>query len=178
MNELEERLATQAELIESLEAELKIAKAGRRAADGEQAEGDESAELRGLLEKKDAVIAELEKDLEDQSRKISKLRGSENETTRLKSLAENDKVEIEKLKGEITQLREQLAAGSPQSGADAGGLTGKLGQHEQAIDELKNTIDEKDARIAELAETAREWKRKYEFLAAEEPEAYKPAAHE
>ncbi len=170
---LEERLATQTEIIETLESELKAAKAAQRAREDETTELNE---LREAVEQKDEVIAEQQRDIEDQAQKLTRLRGSENETKRLEALAEQDKKRIEKLEREITQLREMLSSGgSDQTGA--GDLAGKLEQHEESIAGLASPLEAKDAPRVALSESGGEHERKYEFVSTDARDGYKSAAH-
>jgi chromosome segregation ATPase len=172
---LEERLNTQAELIQSLEADLKTARLAHKSGD------DKSHEIERLtkqLETKNQVIAALEADTDDQQRKLSKLRGSESETMRLKALTEKDRSEIDGLQREIAQLREALArqtAAAAASGNNAE-LETKLKERENSVTRLMGTIKEHEATIKRLNESNDSWKRKYQFLAADQPDAYKNSA--
>jgi chromosome segregation ATPase len=174
--ELEGRLNTQAELIQSLEADLKTAKLAHKTG------GDKHHEIERLtkeLETKNQVIATLEADNDDQQRKLSKLRGSEGDSVRVTALTEKDRGEIEALQLEVTQLRETLsrqsAATSPASGNNAE-LEAKLKEREQSVTRLMGTIKEHENTIKKLTEAADAWKRKYQFLASDQPDAYKNAA--
>jgi peptidoglycan hydrolase CwlO-like protein len=176
---LEERLNTQAELIQSLEADLKTAKRSHKSG------GDKHHEIERLtkeLETKSQIIATLEADTDEQQRKLSKLRGSESETVRLKALTAKDRSEIEVLQREVTQLREALArqsgvAMSPASGNNAD-LEAKLKERENSVTRLMGTIKEHEATIKKLTESSDSWKRKYQFLATDQPDAYKSAAEQ
>lgn len=166
---LEERLATQAEIIETLESELKAAKAAQRSREDETTELNE---LREAVEQKDRVIAEQQRDIEDQAQRLTRLRGSESETERLKALTEQDKKRIEELEREIMQLREMLSSGGPdQAGA------GRLEQHEEPIADLASTLEANDAPVAALSESGGEHERKYQFVSADARNGYKSAAH-
>jgi chromosome segregation ATPase len=100
---LEERLNTQAELIQALEADLKTARLGQKAAAAHPSAGSsedkhlELEQLRKELETKSQIIQRLQTDADEQQRKLAKLRGSESETTRLKALTEKDRSEIDTL---------------------------------------------------------------------------------
>jgi chromosome segregation ATPase len=172
---LEERLNTQAELIQSLEADLKTARLSHKAGD------DRHHELERLtkeLETKNQVIAQLQADADDQQRKLSKLRGSESETVRLKALTEKDRGEIDALQQEVTQLREAVARQSgvtPASGNNAE-LEAKLKDRENSVTRLMGTIKEHETAIKKLTESAESWKRTYQFLATDDPGAYKNTA--
>ncbi len=176
---LEERLNTQAELIQSLEADLKKARLSHKPGD------DKSHEIERLtkeLETKNQVIAALEADTDEQQRKLAKLRGSESETVRLKALTEKDRSEIETLQREIAQLREALARQSSAAAAAAAAsgnnaeLEAKLKERENSVTRLMGTIKEHEATIKKLTESSDSWKRKYQFLASDQPDAYKSAA--
>ena len=125
---LEERLNTQAELIQSLEVDLKAARLSQKAAESKAAESraaeskatesktGKTAEVEKLtkeLEAKNQTIAELQVYADEQQKKVARLRSSESETMRLKALTENGRDEIEQLTTEVTQLREALATAPP-----------------------------------------------------------------
>jgi hypothetical protein len=172
---LEERLNTQADLIQSLEADLKTARLSHKAGDDRHHEVER---LTKDLETKNQVIAQLQADADDQQRKLSKLRGSESETVRLKALTEKDRSEIDVLQHEVIQLREALARQgnvTPASGNNAE-LEAKLKERENSVTRLMGTIKEHEAAIKKLTESAESWKRKYQFLAADQPDAYKNSA--
>jgi hypothetical protein len=171
---LEERLNTQAELIQTLEADLKAARLGQKAAASNDDKHREIEQLRKELETKNQVIVQLQADTDEQQRRLSKLRGSESETVRLKALTEKDRSEIEILQREITELREAAAAvnaGAPASSepdSDA-----KIRERDGSITRLMNTVKEHETTIKKLTELADSWKRKYQFIASDSPEAYK-----
>src|SRR4029077_9268082 len=107
-----------------------------------------------------------------------KLRGSESETMRLKAATEKDRSEIDALEREVAQLREGLSRQSAGSGAGASSaeLESKLRDREQSLTRLMGTIKEHEAAIKKLTESAESWKRKYQFLASDSPDAYKTVA--
>ncbi len=174
---LEERLNQQAELIQSLEADLKTARLSQKSGGGQH---DELERLTKELEAKNQIIAKLEADDDEQQRKLAKLRGSESETVRLKALTDKDRGEIDALQREITQLRETLARQSASAAAAASGnnadLEAKLKERENSVTRLMGTIKEHETTIKKLTESADSWKRKYQFLATDQPDAYKNAA--
>ncbi len=174
---LEERLNTQAELIQSLEADLKTARLAHKPDD------DKAGEVERLTQElatKNEVVARLEADLDEQQRRLGKLRGSESETVRLKALTEKDRSEIDALQHEVVQLRETLArqagVGAPPASANSAKLEAKLKEREQSVTRLMGTIKEHEATIKKVTESAEGWKRKYQFLATDSPEAYKSTA--
>ena len=153
---LEERLNTQAELIQTLEADLKTARLSHKAGDDKH---QEIERLTKELETKNQLIVQLQADTDEQQRKLSKLRGSEGETVRLKALTEKDRSEIEALQLEVTQLRETLArqsaaATSPASGNNAE-LEAKLKEREQSVTRLMGTIKEHENTIKKLTRVGR-----------------------
>jgi len=172
---LEARLNAQAEVITTLEADLKTARAMARTSDEKN---HEIERLHKELEIKNKALTQLEADSDDQQRKLSKLRSSESETMRLRAMTEKDRTDIDALEREVSQLREALA--KPDSGADAGAskaeLETKLREREQSVARLVSTIKEHEATIKKLGDTAESWKRKYQFLASDSPDAYKTAA--
>jgi chromosome segregation ATPase len=185
---LEQRLNAQAEVIQTLEAELKLARMAQKSG------GDKNHEIERLqkdverlqkeLETKTSVITQMQNDVDDQQRKLAKLRGSESETVRLRAISEKDRGSIEALEREIATLREALAqrASTPvpvSATSGAGGspeLEAKLKEREQSVTRLMGTIKEHEATIKKLTESADSWKRKYQFLATDSPDAYKAAA--
>jgi chromosome segregation ATPase len=172
---LEERLNTQADLIQSLEADLKATRLAHKPSD------DKAAEVERLtkeLATKNQAIERLEADIDNQQRKIGKLRGSESETQRLKALTEKDRGEIDTLQREVVQLRETVARQAAEAAASANTaeLEAKLEEREQSITRLMATIKEHEVAIKKLTESSESWKRKYQFLASDAPEAHKSAA--
>lgn len=93
--EFELRLDTQAELIQTLEEDLRTARNAMRNREDTTAE---VKKLRNELEMKNEVIARLQTDADERERKLARLRGSESESMRLKS--------------EIAGLKEALSNGS------------------------------------------------------------------
>jgi chromosome segregation ATPase len=170
---LEGRLNTQAELIQALEADLKGARASQKSG------GEKSQEIERLhkeLETKTQVITQLQADVDDLQRKLAKLRGSESETMRLKAMTEKDRSAMDAMEREIAQLREALSrqdAGPTGGNAD---LEAKLKERENSVTRLMGTIKEHEAAIKKLTESAESWKRKYQFLSSDTPDAYKSAA--
>jgi chromosome segregation ATPase len=171
---LEERLNTQAELIQSLEADLKKARLSQKAG---TEHNDELARLTKELESKTAIIEKLQADVDEQQRKLAKLRGSESETVRLKAMTEKDRGEIDSLQREVAQLREALAKQAAVAAANSNNadLEAKLKERESSLTRLMGTIKEHESTIKKLTETADSWKRKYQFLASDQPDAYKSA---
>jgi chromosome segregation ATPase len=180
--ELETRLNTQAELIQSLEADLKTAKVMHKSGDEKGAELErlhkELDDKNKELETKNQVVRQLQADADEQQRKLAKLRGSESETMRLKAISEKDRGSIDALEREITQLREALARQSNGAAGshDNADLEAKLKERDTAVARLMGTVKEHEATIKKLSESAESWKRKYQFLSTDAPDAYKAAA--
>ena len=57
--------------------------------------------------------------------------------------------------------------------ADSAELESKLRDREQTLTRLMGTIKEHEATIKKLTESAESWKRKYQFLSSDSPDAYK-----
>jgi chromosome segregation ATPase len=163
--ELESRLNMQAELIQSLESDLKLARATQRSGDAQM---QEMERVHQELAAKDQLITQLQADVDEQQRKLAKLRGSESETVRLKAISEKERTTIDALEREIAQLREALAR---QGEEDADG-SAKLKERDASIARMLTTIKEHEANIKQLTESADSWKRKYQFLATDAPDAY------
>ena len=171
---LEERINVQAELIQSLEADLKTARLAHKTGDDKHQELDRLAKE---LEAKNQIIARLQADADDQQRKLSKLRGSESETVRLKALTEKDRSEIDALQREVTELRDALSRQNAAAQASANAeIEAKLKDRENSVTRLMGTIKEHETTIKKLNESADSWKRKYQFLATDQPDAYKNTA--
>jgi chromosome segregation ATPase len=182
---LEQRLNAQAEVIQTLEMDVKTARAAPRPGGG----GDKTQEndrllkdlerLQKELEAKDSLISAMQGDVDDQQRKLAKLRGSESETMRLKQISEKDRSAIDALEREIATLREALAdrAGAPSAGGieTSSDLELQLKEREQSVTRLMATIKEHEATIRKLTESTESWKRRYQFLATDSPDAYKAA---
>ncbi len=96
---MELRLDTQAELIQTLEQDLRTARHSLR---DRNTAAEELEKLRNELEMKNQVIARLQADADERERKLARLRGSDSETTRLRS--------------EIAKLEEALNAGQQPPG--------------------------------------------------------------
>jgi chromosome segregation ATPase len=173
IRDLEARLNTQVEVIQTLENDLKVAKASHQSRDSATTELEE---VRKELAAKNELISKLENDAGDQQRKLSKLRGSESETMRLKAIEEKDKSLIDALEREVAQLREALKRQDPapngSDGAELGDMSAKLKERDGSINRLMATLKEKDTEIGKLKESVAQWKKKYEFLSTEAPSAY------
>jgi chromosome segregation ATPase len=172
---LESRLNAQAEVIQSLETDLKAARAMAKSGDEKN---HEIERLHKELEIKSKAIAQLEADADDQQRKLAKLRGSESETMRLKAMTEKDHSVIDSLEREVATLRDALSRQDAGNGAAGPSpeLEAKLKEREQSVTRLMGTIKEHEATIKKLNESAESWKRKYQFLASDSPDAYKTVA--
>lgn len=173
---LEQRLNTQAELIQTLEADLKKAKLSQKAAAAAAPVDDKSGEVERLTQElatKNELIARLQADSDDQQKKLAKLRGSESETMRLKALTDKDRTEIDALQREVAQLREALTRQASSGNAD---LEAKLKETQQSVTRLMGTIKEHESTIKKLTESSESWKRKYQFLASDAPDSHKNAA--
>jgi myosin heavy chain 9/10/11/14 len=188
---LSKELQTQAELIQSLESELKAARLSLKAAESKAVEAkaaeskagrtQEVEKLTKELEAKNQTIAELQVFADEQQKKVARLRSSESETMRLKALTEQGRGEIENLTSEVTQLREALATAPPadqyaQLEAKVAALEAKIKERDNAVARLMATLKEHEATIKKLTESSESWKRKYQFLASDQPDAYKSAA--
>jgi chromosome segregation ATPase len=186
---LEERLQAQVELIETLESDLKEAKASRSPQDvqAQQKLSAEVSRLQSELESRDQAIAKLESDADKQQKRVAKLRGSESETMRLKAVKEQDQSLIDSLHLEIDQLKSalgksQAAQAHSQAQANASstaadeGASADLKKQEHTIANLNRTLKEQEKEIAKLNESVAAWQKKYEFLSTEAPPAYQSVA--
>lgn len=172
--ELEDRVRTQVELIESLESELKTIKLTSPAHDS-GAGAEEIERLRAQLDdqqaeigRKNSAIEALEADIDGLQIKLGKLRGSESETMRLRVVQEQDQNTIVELEQELETVKRQLAeasaAGSPRDVS--------TGEKDKEIQLLRRRLQDQDREIGRLSEALTGWQKKYEFLAADPPAAY------
>ena len=174
---LEQRLNTQAELIQTLEADLKKAKLAHKAPATDD-KGGEIERLTQELATKNELITRLQADSDEQQKKLAKLRGSESETMRLKAITDKDRTEIDALQREVSQLREALTrqAAAAQASSGNADLEAKLKEREQSVTRLMGTIKEHESTIKKLTESSDSWKRKYQFLASDSPDSHKNVA--
>ena len=185
---LSKEMATQAELIQALESELKATRLSLKAAESKAAEAkaaeskagktQEVEKLSKELEAKNQTIAELQVYADEQQKKLSRLRTSESETMRLKAVTEKDRGAIETLQTEVSQLREALdeASHNKELEAKIASLEAKVKERDAGVARLVATIKEHETTIKKLNESLDSWKRKYQFLAGDQPDAYKSAA--
>jgi len=188
---LSKELQTQEELIQSLESELKAARLSLKAAESKAVEAkaaeskagrtQEVEKLTKELEAKNQTIAELQVYADEQQKKVARLRSSESETMRLKALTDKGRGEIEHLTSEVTQLREALATAPPadqyaQLEGKVAALEAKIKERDNAVARLMATVKEHEATIKKLTESSESWKRKYQFLASDQPDTLKSAA--
>ena len=176
VTELEKRLNTQIELIESLENELKASKANRQSTE-DQAQLVQA--LKSEIATRDEAIAKLEADAHEQQKKLSKLRGSESETMRLKALKEADQTLIDSVQQENKQLKAAVARleGESKSTAATNASDGsaELRKRDSTIAQLNRTLKEQEREVKKLSEAVSGWQKKYEFLSTEAPTAYQSA---
>jgi chromosome segregation ATPase len=142
IEELEARVASQAEIIDALEQELKLAKVVQADLNNKSAEARQQIE-----QQQEALDAAAADSLVDR---------------------DNDRLMIDALEQEVTQLRKQIAASPVREGADP--------HSDEASSAGSEELEAMEARIAELKEEAASWKRKYEFLSTEAPDAYQDQA--
>ena len=164
--DLRGQMRAQSEVIETLEADLKIARL---------AESEARSRLRELeklhddIETKNTFIDTLQKDIEDQQLGLAKLRKLEIEVRELRDYIEAQDRKMAALLDENKELR------SAKSG-EVEALDRKRIEEQQAlIERLSSKIREYEDTITTLSEAADSWKRKYDFLAAETPYGYESA---
>ena len=188
VEKLTKELQTQEELIQSLESELKAARLSQKATEGKAGKTQEVEKLTKELEARNQTIAELQVFADEQQKKVARLRSSESETLRLKAITEKGRDEIDALTTEVTQLREALSvAPSPDEKSEleakvaaaearVAAAETRLKEREGSVARLMATIKEHEATIKRLTESGESWKRKYQFLASDQPDAYKNTA--
>src|SRR5690606_8318321 len=105
INEPEKRIEAQVEIIQTLEDELKTAKAMQQVRADYGAEVErlraEVTKLRSELDAKNKIVERLENDADEQQRKLAKLRGTESETLRLKTQLKEQEAAIATLTEEV-----------------------------------------------------------------------------
>ena len=147
LSELKERVNTQAELITSLEDDLQLSKLIQRDLNNKTADAQTEAQL----------------ELTQQQKVSNKLLASSQNDQ------EKNRLVIEALEREITELRNKLAA---QAKADGNSTGTDQGPSSNLIEKLEKS----EAKIRKLTEVAKAWKRKYDFLTTDAPEAYQTQA--
>jgi chromosome segregation ATPase len=173
VGKLEERVATQLELIETLESELKHAKISPKGpAANAPATDDQIQKLIAEVDRKDEAIRQLEADVDDQNKKLAKLRGSESETMRLKALKEQDHSQIGELQGEIAALKAKLNSAVFASSNTDEAADQITREKDKEIGSLEQLTKEQKREIAKLTEAVNGWQKKYEFISTEAPSAY------
>lgn len=130
-NELDEKVKTQAELIASLEEELRLAKVVQ-------------TDLR-------QKVVDAESQFSEKQKSMDKAAASSHAST------ENDRLMIDALERETAELREKL-------------------ENQGGGEDLSAELEKHVKKIQELTEESNAWKRKYEFLATDAPEAYQTQA--
>jgi len=147
ISELKERVNTQAELITSLENDLQLSKLIQRDLSNKTADAQTEAQL----------------ELTQQQKVSNKLLASSQNDQ------EKNRLVIEALEREITELRNKLAAQAKADGNSAGTDQGPSSK-------LIEKLEKSEAKIRKLTEVAKAWKRKYDFLTTDAPAAYQTQA--
>ena len=92
---------------------------------------------------------------------------------------EKDRSAIDALEREVAQLRDALSRQSQKDGSDDNegrvDLEAKLKERDNSVTRLMGTVKEHEATIKKLSDSVESWKRKYEFLATDAPDAYQTA---
>ena len=147
ISELKERVNTQAELITSLENDLQLSKLIQRDLSNKTADAQTEARL----------------ELTQQQKVSNKLLASSQNDQ------EKNRLVIEALEREITELRNKLATEAKADGNSAGTDQGPSSK-------LIEKLEKSEAKIRKLTEVAKAWKRKYDFLTTDAPAAYQTQA--
>ena len=152
--DFESRVNTQAEIIQSLESELRAARLAHRESDDETA--TQLEQVRAELETKKQIIANLQREVDEQQRKLGKLRGSKSETLRLEALRDKDRSEIDELQRELAQVREALSrqSATAASGSENPGFAAMLKERDQRIARLMGAIRELEAKHSKANKSA------------------------
>ncbi len=191
VSELEERVNTQAELIESLEDDLQLAKIvqldlsnktteAQKQLDEQQSAGEALSVAaaadrdndRSMITALELEVTELRDQLEAQTNSAKKSADTNKEDLgELSEKLEQSQAEIQKLtkdKDDLSGLSEKLE----QSQAEIQKLT----KDNDDLSELSEKLKQSQAKIQKLTEVANTWKRKYKFLSTDAPEAYQTQA--
>lgn len=159
---LREKTATQAELIEQLESDLRESRVMREQYEGKE---HEIERLNDTIETKNSFIGSLQKEFDEQQKNAAKLRKLKLELRVLDDAAEADKKHIEALEKENAKMRKS----KPQDGSTT---SVTLPGNSETIKRLSATVQEYEKTIAALSEAVEHWKGKYDFLAADSPFGY------
>ena len=205
VTELEDRVASQAELIKTLGLELGVAQEAIEVAkeatpaETEDAESLERvSELEARVTSQIELIKSLEDDLQmarvvqlDLTNKTTEVRTeAHNEMTQQQKLSdkllaaskddqEKSRLIIDALEREIAELRGKLADWPPGNSAgpvDPEAAANASGKDKDNSKELMAKLKQSALKIRKLTEVANAWKRKYDFLSADAPEAYQTQA--
>jgi len=203
--ELEDRVATQAELIKTLGLELGVAQeaieVAKEATPAETEDAESLArvsELEARVTSQIELIKSLEDDLQmarvvqlDLTNKTTEVRTeAHNEMTQQQKLSdkllaaskddqEKSRLIIDALEREIAELRGKLADWPPGNSAgpvDPEAAANASGKDKDNSKELMAKLKQSALKIRKLTEVANAWKRKYDFLSADAPEAYQTQA--
>lgn len=203
--ELEDRVATQAELIKTLGLELGVAQeaieVAKEATPAETEDAESLArvsELEARVTSQIELIKSLEDDLQmarvvqlDLTNKTTEVRTeAHNEMTQQQKLSdkllaaskddqEKSRLIIDALEREIAELRGKLADWPPGNSAgpvDPEAAADASGKAKDNSKELMAKLKQSALKIRKLTEVANAWKRKYDFLSADAPEAYQTQA--
>lgn len=203
--ELEDRVATQAELIKTLGLELGVAQeaieVAKEATPAETEDAESLArvsELEARVTSQIELIKSLEDDLQmarvvqlDLTNKTTEVRTeAHNEMTQQQKLSdkllaaskddqEKSRLIIDALEREIAELRGKLADWPPGNSAgpvDPEAAADASGKDKDNSKELMAKLKQSAVKIRKLTEVANAWKRKYDFLSADAPEAYQTQA--
>ncbi len=203
--ELEDRVATQAELIKTLGLEVGVAQeaieVAKEATPAETEDAESLArvsELEARVTSQIELIKSLEDDLQmarvvqlDLTNKTTEVRTeAHNEMTQQQKLSdkllaaskddqEKSRLIIDALEREIAELRGKLADWPPGNSAgpvDPEAAADASGKAKDNSKELMAKLKQSALKIRKLTEVANAWKRKYDFLSADAPEAYQTQA--
>ena len=205
VGELEDRVESQAELVKALGLELGAAQEAIEAAkETPPTETEDTTNLERLSELEARVSSQVEliKTLEDdlKTARVVQL-DLTNKTTEVWTEAHNEmsqqqivndkllaaskddkdknRLIIDALEREVAELRGKLAdwpPGNSAGPADPAGAADAAGKAKDNSRELKAKLKQSAEKIRKLTEVANAWKRKYEFLSTDAPEAYQTQA--
>jgi len=167
IGKLQNQVNSQAQVIESLEQELKTT---RKTVREHENQTERLEKLYEDIETKNTFIGDLQDDIEQKQLLQTKLRKKELELDEITAAYESSKAQAEALNAENEQLR-------------GGTVTSNVSLYHERIRELEKTIEQLSATIKEYEETiftlneaVDHWKRKFDFLAADSPIGYDTAS--
>lgn len=174
IDDLKKQLDAQAELIQTLEQESKSgSNVKRELAAKDAAIGD----LESELQTKSEIIEGLQQDVDNLQRKAAGLRGLDSETVRLKSLVMQEQNRVTELEEQNELLKRRMQEQAPDAAramdeaatdSEVEALQRELEKRELAVKKLVAAGRKQEAELEKARAAADNWRRKYQFLTADD----------